>query len=249
MDFSIQLYSIRNEGSQDEVLKEVKRLGYSQVEGWGGQFADPAGLKASLDAAGLVMPTAHIGFQQLEDTAATIKIAQTVGIKTIYCPASPGNEFREGKGDWRDLARKLEAIGKALNGAGIGFGYHNHNWEFVKDASGAFPMDILLTSAPSLEWEMDLAWVVKGGQDPVAWMDKYGSRITAIHVKDIAKAGEAVDEDGWADVGYGTLDWKGLLATAKAKTKAKYFVAEHDKPNDALRFARRSIDSIKKWAA
>ena len=47
--------------------------------------------------------------------------------------------------------------------------------------------------------------------------------------------------------GYGTLDWKSLLATAKAKTKAVYFVAEHDKPNDALRFARRSIDSVKKW--
>jgi sugar phosphate isomerase/epimerase len=249
MDFSIQLYSIRNEGSQDEVLKEVKRLGYNQVEGWGGQFADAAGLKASLDAAGLTMPSAHIGFTQLEDTAATIKIAQTVGIKTVYCPATPTPEFRTGGGDWRGFGAKLEVIGKALNAAGIGFGYHNHNWEFVKDASGQFPMDILLAAAPSLEWEMDLAWVVKGGQDPVAWMDKYGSRITAIHVKDIAKAGEAADEDGWADVGYGTLDWKSLLATAQAKTKAKYFVAEHDKPNDALRFARRSIESVKKWAA
>ena len=74
-----------------------------------------------------------------------------------------------------------------------------------------------------------------------------GSRITAIHVKDIAPAGECVDEDGWADVGHGTLDWKSLIASAKQKTKAKYFVAEHDKPNDAVRFARRSIESVKKW--
>ena len=95
---------------------------------------------------------------------------------------------------------------------------------------------------------MDLAWVVKGGADPIAWMDKYGSRITAVHVKDIAPAGEALDEDGWADVGQGTLDWKSLIKTIQAKTKAKYFVAEHDKPSDAIRFARRSMDAVKTWA-
>jgi len=247
MDFSIQLYSARNEASLDDTLKAVKGFGYTQVEGWGGQFADPAALAASVKAAGLSMPTAHMGFAQLEDTAATIKIAQLVGIKTIYCPAPPTADYREGKGDWAKFGVNLAKIGKALNAAGIGFGYHNHHWEFAKGADGEFPMDVLLAAAPDLEWEMDLAWLVKGGQDPIVWMDKYGSRITAIHVKDIAPAGEAVDEDGWADVGHGTLDWKSLLATAKQKTKAKYFVAEHDKPNDALRFARRSIDSVKQW--
>jgi sugar phosphate isomerase/epimerase len=94
---------------------------------------------------------------------------------------------------------------------------------------------------------MDLAWVVKGGEDPVKWMDKYGSRIVAIHVKDIAPPGEKLDEDGWADVGHGILDWKSLLATAKQKTKARYFVAEHDKPSDPIRFARNAIASVKQW--
>lgn len=247
MDFSIQLYSLRNEGSLDESLKTLKQLGYSQVEGWGGQFADVAPLVASLKAIGLVMPTAHIGYAQLEDTDAAIKIAKSVGIKTIYCPAPPTSDYREGKGSWADLAAGLDRIGKALNAAGIGFGYHNHHWEFQRGADGTYPMDTLLQGAPGLEWEMDLAWVIKGNADPVAWMDKYGARITAVHVKDIAPAGEALNEDGWADVGYGTLDWKALIGTIKAKTKAKYFVAEHDKPSDAGRFARRSIESVKKW--
>jgi sugar phosphate isomerase/epimerase len=246
MDFSYQLYSARNEKSLDDTLKTLKQLGYSQVEGWGGQFGDPAGLAASLKAAGLSMPTAHIGYTQLEDTAAAIKIAQTVGIKTIYCPAPPSADYREGKGSWSQLAEGLGKIGKALNGAGVGFGYHNHHWELTKAADGTYPIDTLLGASP-LEWEMDLAWLVKAGEDPVKWMDKYGSRITAIHVKDIAPAGEAKDEDGWADVGYGTLDWKSLIATAKAKTKTKYWVAEHDKPLDAIRFARRSMDSVKQW--
>jgi len=247
MDISIQLYSTRNEASLDATLKALRKEGYTQVEGWGGQFADPAALAASLKSAGLTMPTAHIGYAQLEDTAAALKIASTVGIKTIYCPAPPTPDYREGKGDWAKLGAGLAKIGKALNAGGVGFGYHNHHWEFTKGADGKRPIEILLGSLPSLEWEMDLAWLVKAGEDPVAWMDKLGSRITAIHVKDIAPAGQAVDEDGWADVGHGTLDWKKLLEVAKKKTKAKYFVTEHDKPSDAMRFARRSIASLKAW--
>ena len=82
---------------------------------------------------------------------------------------------------------------------------------------------MLLGSSPSLEWEMDLAWVVKAGEDPINWMDKFGSRITAIHVKDIAPAGQLADEDGWADVGTGTLDWKSLLNDHPGKDEGEVF--------------------------
>ncbi|MEQ1770978.1 MAG: sugar phosphate isomerase/epimerase [Devosia sp.] len=246
MDFSYQLYSARNAGSLDEVLKTLKSLGYAQVEGWGGQFGDPEALAASVRNAGLSMPTAHMGMQQLMDTDAAIKIAKTVGIKTVYCPAPPGEEFRTGKGDWKAFAADLGKVASAFKAAGLGFGYHNHHWEFGK-VDGRTPMEILL-DVPDLQWEMDLAWVVKANEDPIAWMEKLGSRISAIHVKDIAPAGQKADEDGWADVGTGTLDWKQLITDAKAKTKAQYFVMEHDKPSDPIRFARTSIESVKKWA-
>jgi sugar phosphate isomerase/epimerase len=238
MDFSYQLYSARNEKSLDDTLKTLKSLGYAQVEGWGGQFADPAALAASLKNAGLVMPTAHMGFSQLVDTDAALKIVDTVGINTVYCPAPPTADYREGTGDWQKFADDLGKIAAAFKKAGKGFGYHNHHWEFVKLANGKTPIELLLGS-PDMQWEMDLAWVVKANEDPIAWMNKLGSRITAIHVK---------DEDGWADVGTGTLNWQQLLADAKAKTKAQYFVMEHDKPSDAIRFAKTSIASVKKWA-
>jgi sugar phosphate isomerase/epimerase len=88
---------------------------------------------------------------------------------------------------------------------------------------------------------------VKGKQAPSAWFDKYGSRISAIHVKDLAVPGQNADEDGWADPGFGTLDWQQLFTTIKAKTKAKYFVMEHDNPKDVDRFMTRAIASAKKW--
>ena len=77
-----------------------------------------------------------------------------------------------------------------------------------------------------------------------------GDRITAVHVKDIAPAGENADEDGWADVGQGTVDWKGLMAALKEQTKAKYFVMEHDNPKDDKRFAdalaRRGREALRR---
>jgi sugar phosphate isomerase/epimerase len=249
MDYSYQLYSARNEKSLDDTLKTLKSLGYAQVEGWGGQFGDPAALAQSVKNAGLVMPTAHMGMQQLTDSAAALKIADQVGIKTVFCPAPPSPEYREGKGDWKAFAADLAKVADAFKSAGKGFGYHNHHWEFVKDADGKTGIERILEASPNIQWEMDLAWVVKAGEDPVAWMKKLGSRISAIHVKDIAPAGECLDEDGWADVGQGVLDWKQLIADAKANTKAEYWVMEHDKPSDAIRFARRSIEAVKSFGA
>jgi sugar phosphate isomerase/epimerase len=108
-------------------------------------------------------------------------------------------------------------------------------------------MEIILETAPDIEWEADIAWIARGKADPEAWFDRYGDRITAVHVKDIARAGECLDEDGWADVGHGVLDWNNLITKVTSKTKAQYFVAEHDKPSDAVRFAERSIATAKNW--
>ncbi len=57
-------------------------------------------------------------------------------------------------------------------------------------ADGSIPQDRIFEGGPGLEWEMDVAWVIRGGADPLAWIETYKDRITAAHVKDIAPAGE-----------------------------------------------------------
>lgn len=247
MDFSFQLYSARNSPPLDDVLGRLARLGYKQVEGFGGLYADAPGLAASLQKHGLTMPTGHFGLAQLKDTDVALKTAETLGMKFLYCPAIPKEARGQEEGKWVELGETLAKLGEAFRKRGFGFGWHNHDFEFKALPNGKLPMDILLDTAPHNEWEMDVAWVVKGGHDPIEWMKKHGKRINAVHVKDIAPAGEATNEDGWADVGHGTLDWPALATAIKAHTNARYWVMEHDNPSDVDRFARRSFAAVSAW--
>jgi sugar phosphate isomerase/epimerase len=62
----------------------------------------------------------------------------------------------------------------------------------------------------------------------------------------LAPAGSDPDEQGWADVGHGTLDWNRILPAMKS-AGAKLFVAEHDNPSDVERFARRARAAVAEW--
>ncbi len=247
MDVSFQLYSGRNAGPIEPLLGRLASLGYTQVEGFGGVYADPVGFAASLKANGLAMTTAHVQLEQLKDVSATITLAEALGVKTLFCPSVPQAERGQDEGRWVALADTLAALGDTYRKAGFGFGWHNHAFEFVPTASGKLPMNIILDAAPENVWEVDVAWLVKAGLDPLDWFRAYGRQITAIHVKDIAPKGEALAEDGWADVGHGTLDWQALYDALKANARVEYYVMEHDNPSDVDRFARRSIAAVRAW--
>lgn len=245
---SYQLYSSRNFPPLSDTLTMLAGLGYADVEGYGGLYADDAKLAemaAGLKATGLKMPTAHFGIDMLEgNSAQALKIARTLGIKRIYCPyLLPDQRPTDGPG-WRAFGARLEAAGRPYKAAGIGFGWHNHDFEFVALPDGRVPMTEILAGGPSLEWEIDVAWVIRGGADPVQWIRRYGPRITAAHVKDIAPLGQNSDEDGWADVGHGTVDWASMLAALRI-VGCKHFVMEHDNPSDHARFAKRSILALR----
>lgn len=248
MDVSFQLYSARNFTPWDKVLENLTGLGYTQVEGFGGNYEDAAAFKALLDQNGLAMPSGH--FFPLEqfndDLGRVIETAKTLGMKRLFCPALPPEQRVSNPDAWVSVGQNLENIGKKLRDAGLRFGWHNHDFEFIACTDGRLPMDILLDSAPSIEWEADIAWIVRGGQDPLTWIDRYADRITTAHVKDIAPQGECTDEDGWADVGHGVMDWAGLTAALR-KAGVDLFVMEHDNPSDVERFASRSIEAFRNF--
>ena len=246
MNISFQLYSARNFQPYENVLGQLAELGYKQVEGFGGVYEDPVAFRAALDKNGLAMPSGHFSLDMLEnDFPAAERIAATLGIGTIICPYILPEKRPQDAAGWTAFAKRLEAISLRCKQSGYAFAWHNHDFEFKQLDDGRTAQKIILDTAPSVGWEMDVAWVIRGGADPLEWINAYGSRIVAVHVKDIAPPGENADEDGWADVGHGVVPWADLMSAIRAKTKAAVFAMEHDNPKDLARFASRSITALK----
>jgi sugar phosphate isomerase/epimerase len=248
MMFSYQLYSSRNYPPLGDTLQMLAQLGYDGVEGFGGLYADKAGLAdmaAGLKATGLKMHSGHFGLDQVEDTPDwAIEVAKTLGMSQVIVPwIHPDLRPKDAAG-WRALGARLQKAGAPVLAAGLKFGWHNHDFEFVALPDGTIPQTALFEGGPDLAWEMDVAWVLRGGADPLAWIDAHKSRIIAAHVKDIAPQGQNMDEDGWADVGHGTVNWAQIMPALRAIGVAN-FVMEHDNPSDHGRFAARALASAK----
>lgn len=239
---SIQLYSLRNDGDLDRILDIVAGHGFRRVETIGGHLVDAKATRRALDSRGLSAPTGHVGLPELRERFDwVVEQAKTVGIEDLYMPAVPADERDAPAERWKAVGAELGEMAERMAKAGIRLGYHNHHWELTPFPDGTRPLEHLFDSAAGsgLSWEADIAWLVRGHVDPVPWLERYRPLLTAIHVKDIAPAGQNVDEDGWADVGHGTLDWPRLWREA-ASRGARHMVLEHDKPKDGGRFAQAS---------
>jgi len=244
-----QLFSARNFQPFSSVFQKLAVAGYGEVEGYGALYddLDEAGLRRlahDLDDIGLSMPTGHFGLATLEnDTDKVLSIASALKMDSIFCPFLPAEQRPDTAKGWHEFGQRLEKAGEPFRAAGLTFGWHNHDFEFQALPDGTAPIRHIFQGGPSLAWEADLAWVIRGGGDAYFWVEYFKERITSVHVKDIAEAGENEDEDGWADVGRGTVDWRGLMKVLKSMP-IRHYVVEHDNPNDIDRFIERSIASF-----
>lgn len=240
---SYQLYSSRH-FDLDETLAMLARQGFMSVEGYAALFDDVEGLQRRLDTHGLSMPTAHFSMELIEhEPDRCLEIASTLQIDTVILPFLAPEQRPADTEGWTALGRRISQIGKPLIDAGLQLGWHNHEFEFLEGLDGSFPIENLANSCPELGLELDLAWIFVAGEDPVAWIEKFAGRIVAVHVKDRAPVGQNMDEDGWADVGYGVMDWKSIAAALKAADVPRY-ILEHDNPNDPERFAQQSLATV-----
>ena len=241
MEFSFQLYSARKAPDRSKLLHHLARLGFRRVEGYGDMYDDPEGLSRQLQADGLSMPSGHFSLQQLEQVDVAHQIAGIVGIRHLICPWLDKKERPGSRSGWRKFARHMDALGQSFREKGLSLSWHNHDFEFAALPDGTVPLRELLEHAPAIGWQFDVAWAVRAGQDPLAWISEFGHRITALHMKDIAPEGTQQREDGWADLGHGTMDWPAIWQKVRKGSPASLFVLEHDNPSDILRFARRSL--------
>ncbi len=242
---SLQLYSLRLEGDLPAQLDIARNSGFRIVETIGSHLTDAAQTRALLDARGLAAQSGHVSMDALRNSFdETISAAKTVGLSLLAMPAMPPDQRSLDADGWRALGAELGGMAARMADAGLALAYHNHDWEMV-DVGDDLALGLLLDAGANggLRWQADLAWAIRGDRDPAVLIDRFGDRLASVHVKDIAPAGESEDEDGWADVGHGTVDWADLWRRCGG-TDARLMVAEHDNPSDGARFARRTFAAM-----
>ena len=240
---SIQLYSLRTLPSLDAILDTVKAAGYQHVELIGSHLDDAARVRQALDQRGLSVSSSHVGIAALRERFdAVMQACKTLGFTQLFMPSVPPDERQSPDPYWTFLGRELGQMAWRATDRGIALGYHNHHWELHAQADGRTALECLFAGAGNapLKWQADVAWLVRGGADPVALLQRHKDRVVSVHAKDLAPANTKLDEDGWEDVGHGVLDWRNTLAAASVANGARWLVAEHDKPSDPARFARNS---------
>ncbi len=230
--FGLQLYTLRDDMPKDPkgILKQVASFGYAQIEGYEhneqGMFwgMSPANFKGYLDELGMEMIASHCNMPQ--DFEVKAAQAAEVGMKYLICPWIGPQKSMDA---WKKVADDFNAYGEVCRKNGIRFAYHNHGYSF-KEMEGVIPQDYLFenTDPATVDYELDLYWVVTGGAEPAAYLEKYGDRIHLCHVKDRMKGAPAEEENASCDVGTGSIDYAKLLGIA-AKQGMKYYIVEQER--------------------
>jgi sugar phosphate isomerase/epimerase len=253
---SIQLYTLRDQLAIDlpGTLAALRRIGYTRVEHAGFVGRTAAQFRAALDAAGLRATSGHVGIPQPFNDAtwqAALADAHTVGCRYLVHPFF-GLDFTTGEpirdpARYRAFARDLNRAGLLARRAGLEFGYHNHQLEFVQltgERRTGFDILTAETDPRLVHFEVDLFWAFRGAHDPVDLIHEHRGRIRQVHVKDLNVAGS------FEDPGRGVIDFGRIFAHAKTAGLEEYIVERDDagtpprNPADALSTARVGFDYL-----
>ena len=197
---------MNNEKQARDTLVAMKEAGYEGIELCGFMIHPmgmvvrlltqaagmPVGKGGNLDwhnlmkESGLQVVSLHLDLGTLErDVNAAAEEAKSFGTKYIVITGmyrfDYGNEAAV-----RDLADRLNKVGRELKSYGIQLLYHNHNCElrFVNETQRAYDILIEETDPEYVNFEFDSYWFAEGGADALYWMKRLGSRMKLWHIND-----------------------------------------------------------------
>ncbi len=247
----LQLFTVRAAMASDltGTLKKIASLGYEDLEtyGYNGDERKYYGLKASafkqlLDDNHLTTSSGHYDlFLFLDKPADTLKRyvdqciegAHALGQRYITWPwLTPESRTLE---KFKLLAGKLNTVGEQVTKAGLGFAYHNHDFEFV-DHGGQNGYDIVMreTDPALVKLQIDLYWVMHSSKlSPAELFSKQPGRFVMWHIKDMDK----VSRD-YTELGNGSIDYSVILPEASRAGMQLYFLEQGGN------FAKNPIQSI-----
>jgi sugar phosphate isomerase/epimerase len=256
MPIGIQLYTVGKPYADDPAgtLKELKEIGYREMET---SILPNLGSKKQrelFDAAGLTCPSVHL---QLTGSNLDVAFEAAHTLGAHYAVSSVlrefGPEFMKaakaalsgekitfpelpplGLDGFKKTAEKMNDVGRKAKAAGLQYAYHNHNFEFEKLPDGSPGYDLLLkeTDPELVKFEVDCGWMEVAGSDPVHYFKAYPGRFRMLHIKDFKPVSKpTVDLTGagrpqGTDLGTGFVDYKPIFAASKAAGIEHIFVEQ-----------------------
>lgn len=174
--------------------------------GVGFKMWDKSQHQTILDDIGVVVPR----LSQVGGKTFGISVGSKDGLKTEY--------------ELDAQAELLKSIRGICEDHGIEANLHNHTYEVeneMHDLKGT------LARIPDFKLGPDLNWLIRGGIDPVAFINTYGKQIVYLHIRDQY-------EDGtWSEyVGQGDTDFEPIAAALKAQDFSGQAAIELAFPND-----------------
>lgn len=253
MRIGAQLYSVRDQCSDEEgiekTFQEMKSIGYASVQISGFSY-EAEKIREYAEKYGLTIGLTHTSLSEiLHDTEAVIKNHRTmkapmvgIGFPTGYCE---NNVI-----DTKRLIRDLTPAVSAIKAAGLRFGYHNHNVEFV-DAGGYCAMDVLIEET---DWDfiLDVGWAHVAKKDNAALIQKLTGRIPYVHLKDFALHADG-GKTWWeiVPIGFGEVPFDSIFpALEGAGKKIAYVEQDSAVDKNSWEQMRRSYQNMKArgWA-
>ncbi len=247
----LQLFTIRDAMEKDALgsLKKARIMGYQDLEIYG---YDPVrtmyyGYKAKdfrkiLEDLELTTTSGHYGFHTYFNASddelnryvdQCIKGADALNQTYITWPwLDPQSRSIEA---FEKLVGMLNRIGERIHNAGLGFAYHNHNFEFI-DHEGQNGYDIILkeTDPALVKLQLDLYWVCNASKlNPVELIAKHPDRFVMWHIKDMDK----VTRD-YTELGNGSIDYISMFQKISTSGLQYYYLEQGGN------FAQNSMQSI-----
>jgi sugar phosphate isomerase/epimerase len=248
-----QLYTVRRQAEQDlpHVLEQIARIGYTEVETYGGIYTYAAdALQHMIEGAGLAAPSGHFGYDEFDTR---FNYAKELGVGWMVCSAIAPSLWGTEEG-FETAAKQFNTWGQRAKDMGMRFAFHNHDYEFRPLPTGRTGYDVLVdqTDPHLVFFEIDCYWAAQAGLDPIALMRGTGHRLKMLHLKDRLPGfppsfAMNADSAHFTEVGHGTLDWKAILAEAQTLGVEHYFVEQDQTsipPMESLRKSYAYLRSI-----
>jgi len=212
-------------------------------------------LEANKARTGAKEVPAHLPQVTLEEQ---IETAKQLGVPAIGVAFVVPQERNAPQTFWPKFADQLNGAGEACRKAGLSFFYHHHNFEFevLPKRIGLRkerPIDVLREKlSKDVALEIDCFWASVAGEDPARMITAWKDRIFGLHLKDKAKGTPVSYEtdrpakEAYKEVGKGVIDWKRVIAAAKAANVQHYFVEQDYTAGDPLESLRQSYAYLSK---